>query len=569
MIEHRFDRPEIHSYDFDIHMIELLAKNPFVKDNWPVIYIISNEIINEAYVGESTNAISRMGHHLNNPERQKLNKLHIISSGSFNKSAGLDIESSLIKYMSADGKYKLQNGNGGLSNHNYYLRPEYARMFKTLWAELQKENITVNSLNKIDNSDLFKYSPYKSLSFDQTSAVAEILKFLSDEKKTSFLANGGSGTGKTILAVYLMKLLANPDLALSDDDSEEQDELNSLINLLRTKQDLNNYKVGFVVPMTSLRKTIKKVFKNVKGLSSGMVIGPADVTKRRYDLLIVDESHRLHRRKGITNYGAFDQGSRKLGLDPMKTNELEWILNQSDKQIFFYDALQSVRPSDIERKAFDSLTKKRTTVGYELSSQMRVKGGTDYVSFVHKLLDSSIESDSKKFSSDSYELIHFDSIRTLRNELTSKEKEYGLCRLVAGFAWDWVTKNDPDGFDIDIQGLQLKWNSTNEDWINSEHAFNEVGCIHSTQGYDLNYVGVIFGPEIVYDSEKKRIRVIRSAYRDPKGKFQDTEDRDLHDYIVNVYKTLMLRGILGTFVYACDENLSSYLKRHINSNTDT
>jgi DUF2075 family protein len=85
-----------------------------------------------------------------------------------------------------------------------------------------------------------------------------------------------------------------------------------------------------------------------------------------------------------------------------------------------------------------------------------------------------------------------------------KDKEVGLSRLVAGYAWEWESQNNPDKevFDIDIDGVKLRWNSTNTDWINSENAITEVGCIHTTQGYDLNYVGVIFGTEITYDKIK-------------------------------------------------------------------
>ncbi len=118
----------------------------------------------------------------------------------------------------------------------------------------------------------------------------------------------------------------------------------------------------------------------------------------------------------------------------------------------------------------------------------------------------------------------------------------------------------------------MKWNTTNEDWINSPNAFNEVGCIHTTQGYDLNYTGIIFGKEITYNPETKQIEIDASQYFDKKGKQGIEDPETLKAYILNIYKTMMLRGIRGAFVYVYvyvyvyDEGLKEYLKELITSN---
>ena len=110
---------EISNHEFNKASLHQLVNNSFVDEMWPIIYIISDDKINEAYIGESINAFARMQNHISNPERRRLSTLKIIGSDKFNKSATLDIESNLIKYVAADGKYKLQNGNSGLVNHNY------------------------------------------------------------------------------------------------------------------------------------------------------------------------------------------------------------------------------------------------------------------------------------------------------------------------------------------------------------------------------------------------------------------------------------------------------------------
>lgn len=109
----------------------------------------------------------------------------------------------------------------------------------------------------------------------------------------------------------------------------------------------------------------------------------------------------------------------------------------------------------------------------------------------------------------------------------------------------------------------MRWNSVTEDWVNSPNAVNEVGCIHTIQGYDLNYAGVIIGPEISYDESKREIVIDRDKYLDFNGRRAISDPRELEIYIKNIYKTLLTRGIYGTYVYVVDENLRRYLKRFI------
>src|SRR5690606_23846760 len=151
----------------------------------------------------------------------------------------------------------------------------------------------------------------------------------------------------------------------------------------------------------------------------------------------------------------------------------------------------------------------------------------------------------------------------LRAAIQEKETECGLSRMTAGFAWPWLSKKNKQVYDILLDGMQLRWNGTSIDWINSPNAINEVGCIHTTQGYDLNYTGVIFGPEIGYDPVAGEIIIHREHYHDKNGKNTVKDPKRLKNYILNIYRTLMLRGIRGTYVYVCDEALRDYFARYI------
>src|SRR3989344_1127383 len=170
---------EIKKFDFSSGLLNKFEDNHYVNGLWPLVYILSDGKIKEAYVGETTDTISRMSNHLKNSSKNKLTAVHLITSDKFNKSATLDIESNLIKYISGDGQYKLLNGNLGLANHTYYQKNEvYWDIFKTIWSELKSEGITKSTLDQINNSDLFKYSPYKSLSIDQKASIISIIKSL-------------------------------------------------------------------------------------------------------------------------------------------------------------------------------------------------------------------------------------------------------------------------------------------------------------------------------------------------------------------------------------------------------
>lgn len=554
---------EIHPYQFTKAVFGEFQKLNYARNLWPVVYILSDERIKEAYVGETTDAMERIASHLDNTQKNKLTRLHVIESNKFNKSATLDIESNLIKYISADGKFKLLNGNIGLANHSYYQKGElYWDIFKSIWDRLRRVGFVVHSLEYVDNSDLFKYSPYKSLTRDQKDGLIAIINGLLNDKYRTIFIEGGAGTGKTILSVYLFKLLYT-DFAYLNFKEFGDEEIAFLELIRQLKNKFPNPKCALVVPMSSFRKTMKKVFQNVKGLSSKMVIAPSDVAKENFDLIVVDESHRLRRRVNLTNYKIFDDTSDKLGLDKTKNSELDWILKCSRKQILFYDSQQSIKPTDISKTEFDNLKDKESSTVRTLNSQFRVRGGNDYIAYVKDLLDVRLAVDTKRFKSPKYEFAMFNTIDEMLERIIAVDKQYGLARVVAGYAWPWKSKNDKSQFDIKIENTLLQWNSTAVDWVYSENAINEVGCIHTTQGYDLNYTAVIFGKEITYDISENKIKIVKENYHDINGWKSITDEEELRSYIVNIYRTLMFRGIRGTYVYACDKKLRDYFAKYI------
>jgi DUF2075 family protein/DNA replication protein DnaC len=522
---------EITSFNFNEQGFESLRDGNYrYGEDWPVVYIIEDGT--EAYIGKTTRILGRSKEHYKLEERKKLTHLHIITDSTYNMSAITDIESSLIQYMSADGSRILQNANGGTQDHSYYDREMYQAKFTDIWSKLLEGpgKLAKKTLIDIANSDLFKYSPYKVLTEDQDEFVKKIVADIKDDKTETYIVNGQPGTGKTVLATYLMKYL-------------------------KENESTKDLKIALVIPMGALRKTIQSVFKNIKGLKANMVVTASDVAKGDYDLVIVDESHRLKRRKNLgAAFGAFDNTNKALGLDKESTH-VDWIMKKSKRQIFFYDQDQSVMPADVGHIQFDKLKAKK----YNLTTQLRVQAGTKYINFVRDML---YVRDVGDYGTHDIKL--YDDPSKMVADIKEKDSELGLCRVVAGYAWPWLSnpnRNErPAEYDIDLGDCKLKWNSTAVDWVNSPNSINEVGCIHTTQGYDLNYVGVIIGPELKYDPIAKEMVIDRAEYYDKNGRMGVVDDGELKQYIINIYKTLLVRGIKGTYIYAVDENLREYLR---------
>jgi DUF2075 family protein len=561
----------LETFPFTGEAVNLWASSDELNGNWPVVYTINND--REIYIGETVNAASRMHQHLGVSERKNLERVQIIKNSRFNKSACLDLESHLIRYFAADNKFKVLNGNLGITESNYFDREKYRESFREVFDLLVEKGYLTRPIPEIVNSDLFKYSPFKSLNTEQATALNGIMERLFDDlagnSDDEIVIQGDPGTGKTIVAIYLVKLLSDIGRFLPDEISG-QDSVFADYFTEKNRKLMANLKIGFVIPQQSLRKTVQKVFASIPGLNKAMVLSQfeAGASTLDFDLLIVDETHRLGQRanqsSAAQNIQFREINERLFGQDDPKKTQLDWIRSKSKKRILLVDAQQSVKPGDLPRSALDAVTEvaKRRDAFFKLSSQMRVAGGNDYVDFVSKLFS---DQPRKSPGFGGYDLRFFDNFGEMFEEISKREKEVGLSRLVAGYAWDWVSKRDKTKPDIEIEGLQLFWNRASVDWINSKTSAEEVGGIHTVQGYDLNFAGVIVGADLRFDEKSRRIVFDRSSYFDTKGKENNDvlgikySDEDIRQYVINIYRVLLTRGIKGTYVYVVDPALRRHL----------
>ena len=591
--------------------------------NWPVVYLIHNN--DELYVGETTSAYVRYCQHAgkgkNHRDRMRLNTIEIVFGDQFNKSAVLDIEQSLIQLFEADASiqkeknssdyFTLQNKNGGQSNqHDYYNRANIQTQLEEIWKELRQMKLAKNEYNEIRNSDLFKYSPYNSLTSEQEKVcrdiIRDMIRTLRAQKTGTAVIRGVAGTGKSIVMINMITTIIGSqkvkyNYTPDEDDFEVSDrmalhkELDDFFKDWKRLTGRNSLKIGFVVPMVSIRDTFKSVFvairKTTHGVKANMVIGPNDVVTKpgeEYDVVFVDEAHRLKQRKAMSGFElhAFDECCGKIGLNPQTATSLDFILAKTKYRVLVYDENQTVKsadiPTDVIKKKIDALKPLRC----ELRSQMRCHGSGDFMQYVDDIFSCNIPVNKKHFQG--FEFKMYRDPNVMIDEIIKLDKKEGLCRTVAGYSWEWISnkkkvvgkngtivyredksKNKPKTLaqikaagkdpDIDLNGRKYYWNVDNSRWILKSDP-EEIGCIHTTQGYDLNHVAVIFGREIDYDPVNKSIIVDSDLFFDRKAK-EGATPAMVKTFVINAYKAMLVRGIKGCYVYAYNQNLRDFLEK--------
>ena len=573
---------EIREYHFDQNSINNLATHDKLEENWPVVYQIYNS--HDIYIGETTNLKNRMGQHLLNPEKSNLvhGSVKVVFDETFNKSAALDLESYLIQYFSGDGKYRVLNNNDGMRERDYYNRAKYRMTFEAIWNRLRKLNIADKTIAEINNSELFKFSPYKNLNSEQLNVVTEVLENIDEavatNQKSLSIIGGDAGTGKTIVIMYLTKLLA--DLQTFDrnnDDIDDESNFGVFFEKEIFNQRFKNKSIALVIPQQSLRGRVESIFDKV-GLGdadiqifSPIAFGEQD---RNFDITLIDEAHILK----VAGYNA--QGktltkikkiNQKLFNDNAVHTELDWIMQKSKNVVMVFSGAQRVRPGNISEA--DDISKYVDAIGgrkYYLHDQMRSHGGSSYIRYISDIFSNHGCPISKE-TFPNFEAKLFYDFKTFVHEIAKREQEVGLSRMVAGFAWKWKSKKQgyDQSYDIEIDGVKLRWNSDLNNWLGSKKSASEVGSIYTIQGDDLNYVGVIIGNDLIYRNGRmmfnKKSYADKGAIRRSSRQVQSAETIDddmLLGQVLRIYQVLLSRAVKGVYLYVCDAELRAHLSKY-------
>lgn len=359
--------------------------------------------------------------------------------------------------------------------------------------------------------------------------------------KQVLVVEGGPGTGKSVLAINLLVELTNRDLVCQ--------------YVTKNAAPRNVY-------ARKLRQDFRKGHIDNLFTGSGSFIHTSD---NEFDALIVDEAHRLNEKSGMFH---------NLG-----DHQIKEIIKASKLSIFFIDERQRVTLKDIgsieliEKFAKDCGAAITRT---KLESQFRCNGSDGYLAWIDDVLQIRETANSHYFDTN-YDFRIYSDPNELRKEIERFNKINNKSRIVAGYCWDWKkeSKNNPNNHDIVIpeHNFSMSWNLGNtETWAIDENSVHQAGCIHTCQGLEFDYVGVIIGEDLIFRDGEVQTDYTKRAKTDNslKGikkmmKEQPIKAKKLADEIIrNTYRTLLTRGQKGCFVYCVDKGLGDYLLERFN-----
>ena len=356
-----------------------------------------------------------------------------------------------------------------------------------------------------------------------------------DGKKRTIVIQGGPGTGKSVLAVNLLMEFINKSLntCYATKNSAPREAFLSLLTHSDAKKQVN----------------IRQLFRSPFGLSN--------VPDNTYDCLIVDEAHRL---------------VKKMYGDWNGENQVKECISASLLSIFLLDEDQAVTVNDIGSIAEISKwcrelnSTLKMPAEAKLVSQFRCNGSDAYIQFIDDILQRTEESVTVSLYALNFDFRIFDSAIELREALREKNAINNKSRMVAGYCYDWNVKHGRGDYDIMLpDGFKAKWNLEKDKiWAINPNSFEEVGCIHTAQGLEFDYVGVLIGKDLKYDSTSGRIITDKQAIsKDDKssGIRSCKNENIVRKLILNTYKTLLTRGQKGCYVYCEDKSLAEYIKK--------
>lgn len=366
-------------------------------------------------------------------------------------------------------------------------------------------------------------------------------------QKQVLIVEGGPGTGKSVLGINLLVKLTSQELVC------QYVTKNSAPREVYTKQLLQKHK----------KVVIQNMFKG-----SGVYY---EALPNEIDVLIVDEAHRLNERSGLFK----NKGE----------NQMMEIIRAANFSIFFIDEYQKISMHDVGNK--DQIKHfaqqyNAEVVEMELPSQFRCNGSDGYLAWLDEVLDIRSTANADRFALDfEYDFKIFDDPNVLREELLHKNQN-NKARMLAGYCWDWKTegKNNPEVHDIQLDeyGFSMSWNLNNTTtWAIDPESIEQAGCIHTCQGLEFEYVGVIIGEDLRYENGMIVTDPFKRAKTDKslsgfKALFKKNKDEALRiaDQIIkNTYRTLMTRGMKGCYIFCVDPQLRDYFSRRMTRQSKT
>ena len=376
---------------------------------------------------------------------------------------------------------------------------------------------------------------------DQKTVLETIIKASKDGlngKKQVVIIKGGPGTGKSVIAI------------------------NALSRLMGQRM-IARYVTPNAAPRAVFEVNLKSAFKGgeIKELFSGSG-NFTGIEENDFDVLIVDEAHRLKLRTQYSKGGE---------------NQISEVIHAAKTSVFFLDEAQKVTWKDIgeESEIARFAQENNAVIHYlELKSQFRCNGSDGYISWLDETLGI-IEDAEIGFKGVNYDFKIFQNPSELYEEIRIRNRTNNKSRMLAGYCWDWISKSDLNAYDIEFpnSNFKAKWNleSRGSAWIIDANSIEDIGCIHTSQGLELDYVGVIIGPDfkmtegsLVSDpSGRASTDVSLHGYKKELKENPELAEAKADQIIRNTYRTLMTRGMKGCYIYCTDPEVADYFQKRL------
>lgn len=362
-------------------------------------------------------------------------------------------------------------------------------------------------------------------------------KSKADMKKRTIIVEGGPGTGKSVVAINLLAELTKRG---------------------QFAQYASKNSAPRQVYSQKLKGNFKKSRVDIMFRSTGSY---TEIENNYVDTILVDEAHRMNEKSGM--------------FQNIGENQIKEVIHSSKCSVFFIDESQRVTMSDIG--SVDEIKKWAKAESSEITqlkllSQFRCNGSDGYLAWVDNTLEIQPTANYNLEDID-YDIRVLDSPLEVRELIIEKNKINHRSRMLAGYCWDWIRdgKNNSKVHDIKIGDFEMSWNLGNSIFALDETSIDEIGCIHTSQGLEFDYVGLIIGDDMRYENHhivtdfSKRAKTDQSMKGIKKLDKQDhcKAEEKADEIIKNTYRTLMTRGMKGCYIYCTDQNLRNYLKQKI------
>ena len=435
-----------------------------------------------------------------------------------------------LKEIANEIKEKLCHGNG------------FSVFNKMMSSKIRNSKKLLEAASKMVEEGNYDYFSLIDDQIVAKNSIMNAIRKMEQYKKSVIIVKGGPGTGKTVIALSILAELAS-----------NKKKTYNLHYATKSKPLLEGVR-------HQLKPEARLLFSNV------LQFIPANYNANDLDVLLVDEAHRIT----LSPNHQYTKPEKRTNMTMVDT-----LINCAKVTVFFIDDKQAIRSQEIGSTEMIREAAERFGANIyetELNSQFRCNGSDNYLNWLEQILYN--KEINSHFKSEEYDFKIFDDPQKLYDAIKEQNDKTGqTARLCAGFCWPWSDETDENGDlrkEVKIGSFEMPWETKDSikprpkgyvqwyEWAYKPEGIKQVGCIYTAQGFEFDYIGVIVGEDLKYDKDKGILYTNISAIKDPMLK----RSKDgFDDYVRNIYRVLMSRGMKGCYVYFCDPDVATYFQQ--------